>query len=341
MSATLAYTFDSTGTACLNVFWISACIFLILRGLHLRARASLRLPRPSRKNDNQWWVRLVQWGAIGQNDAGWVVLQEFTRSYDLVLSTAFLWLGSVAIVLFLGGGVISLALTGSPLSLTVLDFGLLSNMVFLTFLIGGGLGLADGFWRLRSATAGRLTYGDLQPRRLADYRSPVFRWLMLALIALVIIETSVLAPFLGPVLPVNLGGMTLSLPTNFWTLGIVPAVMLLLLVAGEVVMLSIARLPRLLVTSDPQTAQRADNFLRALIIGLVQCYQLYTMGFLLSSLNSLLLQDISSSWPDLLSLAVFMLPSIVIVLGSSLPGRYGRLGGRISDWSWRPMRVTP
>src|SRR5215470_3680187 len=130
MDTSFAYTFDvGTETACLTIPWLGASLFLLLWGLHLRHRAFLQLPRPVHKNDQQWWGRLLKWGALSSDGAGWVVLQEFTRSYDLLLSSVFIGLGLVLLLLFVGGGILALTTTGTLVSLTILDSGQWSDVI--------------------------------------------------------------------------------------------------------------------------------------------------------------------------------------------------------------------
>ncbi|HEY7348655.1 MAG TPA: hypothetical protein VH599_10105 [Ktedonobacterales bacterium] len=344
-------TFDvGTTMACLTIPWLGDGLFLLLWGWHLRRRAFTRLPRPPRPSDQLWWGRLGKWGALSPAGAGWEVLQAFTRSFDLLLSSFLLGLGLVMLLLLFGAGILALA-AGTLVSLTALTSGQLSGVIpYLSLLIGGGVGLADGFWQLRNSSARRVTYGDLQPRRLADYRSGAFRWLMLALLALVIVETSVLGPHIGPVVPIRLGHWRfLPLPTSFWILGILPATMFLLLVGGEVLMAYIVRLPRLLVTSDPQTAQRADNFLRALSIGLVQATLLISLGYLGENQDGMLdaglwqqhFWQMGGPQPYLpLAEVVSLLAWVSISLGFVLPVCAGRIGGRLGGWPWQKMRVT-
>lgn len=258
-------------------------------------------------------------------------------------------LGLVFLLLLLGAGILALV-TGTLVSLTALTSGQLSGVIpYLSCLLGGGVGLADGFWRLRNSSASRVTYGDLQPRRLADYRSAAFRWLMLALLAAVIVETTVLGPHIGPVVPLRLGHWRfLPLPTSFWVLGILPATMFLLLVGGEVLMAYIVRLPRLLVTSDPQTAQRADNFLRALSIGLVQGGLLISLGYLGVNQDSLLDEGLWQQHFWIMGGPQPYLPLVEVesllawgsvCLGFVLPACAGRIGGRLGGWPWQKMRV--
>ena len=343
-------TFDvGTTTACLTIPWLGAGLFLLLRGWHLRRRAFTGLPRPPRPSDQLWWGRLGKWGALSPAGAGWEVLQAFTRSFDLLLSSTLLGLGLVMLLLLFGAGILALV-TGTLVSLTALTSGQLSGVIpYLSLLIGGGVGLADGFRRLRKASTSRVTYGDLQPRRLADYRSGAFRWLMLALLAAVIVETIVLGPHIGPVVPILLGHWrVLPLPTSFWVLGILPATMFILLVGGEVLMAYIVRLPRLLVTSDPQTAQRADNFLRALSISLVQGGLLISLGYLGVNQDSMLDEGLWQQhfWimggpqPYLPLVEVeSLLAWVSVCLGFVLPVCAGRIGGRLGGWPWQKMRV--
>jgi hypothetical protein len=151
--------------------------------------------------------------------------------------------------------------------------------------------------------------------------------------------------YLGSRIPLSpLGIPSLDAPT--WILEVIPAAMLLALVTGEVIMARLARLPRLFLTANPQSAQRADNLLRALAIGQLQGLVLAAMGYLSVAQGYILTQfgqlsSTSQGWNpgSLLFLLEIVFPFVVGLVGFSLPMLAGRLGGSISGWPWQPVRI--
>ena len=210
-----------------------------------------------------------------------------------------------------------------------------------------GLGICMGL-ATAAATAREVTYGDLQPRRLSDYRSVVFPLSAAVLIVGVALITLIMWPHLEAGVPLSVGdgGMTRSVAPA-WFLWTLPAAMLLTLIVGEILLGQIARLPRLLLTHQPATAQRADNLLRALAIGALQGYELNVIGsfgvvdgLLISMslwhsgfwrLGVRPLSPVLDTW--------YGFAAIMVLAGFLLPACAGRIGGRIAGWPWRPARV--
>lgn len=123
--------------------------------------------------------------------------------------------------------------------------------------------------------------------------------------------------------------------------------MLFTLFLGEWVLARIARVPRLLLTSQPHTAQRADDLLRALTIGALQGMELVVIGSLGAAQNSLVMANLwqsgfwqlgSRPYSSLLDLE-FLFSMVVMGSGFLLSACVGRIGGRISGWPWRPVRI--
>jgi hypothetical protein len=219
------------------------------------------------------------------------------------------------------------------------------TVFFLSCLLGYGLGYLFGVWRLRRLTARGITYADLQPRTLSDYRSRIFPWIAGILISGVVLITLWLSPHLGSQVPLKLVSGT-PVEVFVWILWAVPAAMLLTLLLGEFVMAHIAGRARLLLTSQPPTAQRADNLLRALTIGTIQGFELVVLGSLGVIQNTLIRSTLwqdgfwhlgSQPYSSVLDLG-FWCATAVLLLGFLLPILAGRMGGTISGWPWRPVR---
>ena len=246
----------------------------------------------------------------------------------------------------LGAAALSLATTGSLLILFAGDVYFFGALLLFIGVLGRSLGYAYGVWQLHRLTTSKIAYGDLKPRRLADYRSALFPWIAGIFIVYTILNPLLLMPYLGSRIPLSPFGI-LSLDAPTWVLEVIPAAMLLALVTGEAVMARLARLPRLLLIANPQTAQRADNLLRAMAIGQIQGLVLAAIGYLGVAQGFILLQIIeqvsvtSQGWNTgaLLFLSEFVFPFIVGIVGFSLPMLAGRIGGSISGWPWRPVPI--
>jgi hypothetical protein len=207
-------------------------------------------------------------------------------------------------------------------------------------LIGHSLGYGYGVWQLHNLTARKITYGDLQPRRLADYRSALFPWIAGALIIYTLLISLPLTPSLGGQIQLS---PLVDLNASTWILETIPVAMLLALVTGEIVMVRIAKLPRLLLIANPQTAQRADNLLRAMTIGQLQGLTFAAIGYLGVAQGFILQiflsqQHITSQDWGILFIAEFVVPWAVGMVGFSLQMLAGRIGGKISGWPWQPVR---
>jgi hypothetical protein len=293
-------------------------------------------------NRAQLWKQLLTWQVVTPGFAPPAILEEFTRSRDFIVSSALMGMGLTLVLGVIGNVMLVWALTGT---FSGEDGQVFTVVFFLSCLLGYGLGYLSGVWHLRRLTARGLTYADLHPRTLSDYRSNAFLGIAGILIVGVMLLTLVLTPHLGSQVPFELGRGT-PLEISVWVLLAVPVVMLVLLLLGEFVMVHIAGLPRLLLTSQPHTAQRADNLLRALTIGTIQGFELVVLGGLGAIQNNLLMAALwqdgfwqlgarpYSSWLDL----EFECTLAVLLLGFLLPILSGRIGGTISGWPWRPVR---
>jgi hypothetical protein len=235
---------------------------------------------------------------------------------------------------WLVGGSLSMLWKESQEVFSTLPWFVLQAALYLSCLIGYGLGYAYEVWRLRRTPTGaqQITYGDLRARRLADYRSGVFLWGAGLLLVEVILTTLVLLLRRGPGAPVTLGGVGgMTIPV--WTLAAVPVAMLLTFGIGEAIMAQMVRLPRLFLTATPQTAQRADNVLRAITIGVLQGWELVVLGTLAASMIALL-----PPHSPLLELAA-LLSGVVMCSGFCLPACAGRIGGTLTGWPWHPAEA--
>jgi len=161
-------------------------------------------------------------------------------------------------------------------------------------------------------------YGDLHRRRLADYRKLGWRWLAAAL----------------AVVPI---GLTLASGAAWSTrlAFVVPAEMVLAVSLAELLMVAAARAPRLVVAAEPVVARRCDDLVRADVIWRLQIVQLMSVTF-----GCLYQSEVIGSLAGVNGVAARLLPvvGVVAALAVAVVGFCdGRLGGRVTGWSGRPM----
>jgi hypothetical protein len=347
----MSYTFsfyidpDLLITVSLLMF-LALGIAAIALGSYLRSQAFSRPPGKPRRGDAQRWQQLLKWQVIQPGYHDPALLDEFSRSHRFIQSAALIGAGLALVLAVIGSAIISVGATGTLLNLSAGNGSFLSASLFFVFLIGFSLGYVSGVWQLRSLTARRVAYGDLKPRRLSDYRSVLFPCIAGAPIIGAILIPLLFVPAVGAQIPLSfLGGSSVEVPG--WVLQAIAAAMLLTLVTGEIVMARVAKLPRLLLTSNPQTAQRADNLLRAMTISTVQGLELAVIGYLGIAQWNMIVQYFwqvgfwhigtrpDSSFLDLL----FFFAFAAELIGLGLPCLASRIGGHISRWPWQPMRT--
>ncbi len=315
----------------------------ILLGSAKHSQAFSRPPGKPRNDQLKLWQQLLKWQVAPPGYAVPAELEEFACARDFIQSSAKIGGGFVIGLAAIGSAAISLATTRSLLSLWAGNGYIFGATFLFASLMGYSLGYVYGVWQLRRLTARKIAYGDLKPRRLADYRSALFPWIAGALTVYTLLIPLLLAPALGTEIPLSpFGGM--DAPT--WTLEVIPAAILLVLIAGEVVMARIARLPRLLLIANPQIAQRADNLLRAMTIGQVQGFVFAVIGYL-SVAQGFILQQFfrqittPQGWRPygILFTLELVFPWMVGLAGLTLPMLAGSIGGKITGWPWQPVRV--
>lgn len=306
-------------------------------------QAFSRPPGKPRSDHLKLWQQLLKWQVVPPGYTAPPELEEFACSRDFIQSSAVIGRGLGFVLAAIGSAAVSLAATGSLLGLLAGTGYFFSAALLFAGLIGYSLGYAYGVWRLHRLSASSVTYGDLKPRRLADYRSALFPWLAAVIIAYTFLIPLLLVPSLGTQIPLSPFGIRAPI----WFLEVIPLAMLVTLVTGEMVMARIARLPRLLLISTLQTAQRADNLLRAITIGQLQGLLFAVIGYLGMAQGFILLQYYGrlsvtpQGWSPsaLLFTPALLVPLIVGLGGFVLQTLNGRVGGSISGWPWQPMRL--
>jgi len=133
----------------------------------------------------------------------------------------------------------------------------------LVAMLALSLGQVYGVRRLRAHSAGLPVYGDLRPRRVADFMPRWVRGGYLSMLLVLIGLTLVAVPFLNPTLQTNLaGGVILTLPLGHWSLAVAPLVTLAMLAVGEALLRWMVALPRLNIGAHLEQAPLFDMLFR-------------------------------------------------------------------------------
>ncbi len=272
-----------------------------------------------------WRNHLLNWHVVDQQGDASAELKEVITSWELIDAPYGVATGITMVLYALSYSLLLWLSKGAILENTRLLFALWV-VFWMGLVFGGSLGYAIGFKRAKQEGHRKVAYADLRQRYLSDYRSSEFRWLLRLFVTLNVVLLLVLPFLLG-----------LQPPTysDAWE-GVI--IVFVLFIVGEAFMTRIALMPRLVVTTDPTVAQRADDLLRALVIGEIHSKVLQGIGFLLFVQWFLLYR-----W--LLSSPVFVAIQIIITvlwllcfIPTSLRTRdKGRLGGRITGWPWSRM----
>jgi len=329
-----------------NIFVIVPIGFFLLLGFGIIGWSIYILLRGLPGSAEQWQKDLMSWSILGPNIAP-QMLADVKRCRDYLISMSFL-AGGIGIVLcMVGWSIIALIATDTSAATTQNNSSFFLASFFASFGIGLGAGAVFAAWHLRNAAKRRVTYADLRQRQLSDYRSSVFRWLAVAMIAWTFGVLMFFSSHVGSTLQIDLFYTVVSVPNTVWGWYIVPGVMFLVLVVIETVLLRIVGFSRLLVTSDATVSQHADDMLRAMVIGLVQYCELLALAQLAVLPFSMLSPRLWAShyWQighlpyfSLLSISVFM-PGVMQLLGVGILLARGRLGGKFSGWPWQMRQM--
>ncbi len=197
------------------------------------------------------------------------------------------------------------------------------------------IGYLVGIWWVKRHPQNRLSYGDLAPRRLSNYRSPWFFWAEVLIIAFYAAMTWLALTNLSDpsnLRLVSITGQILMTPIypGLWILWGPSLLMLLVALFTELGASRLATSPRLLVVSDPQLSRRLDDMLRAQTIGALQAMAMMMIFCLGFAQASLLVGNTGAGIPELIVNFAFV-PGLVCV-GIFLLN--GRLGGKQIGWPW-------
>jgi hypothetical protein len=108
---------------------------------------------------------------------------------------------------------------------------------------------------------------------------------------------------------------------------------------AEVLMSAIAGVRRMVVTPDPSIARRCDDLLRSQVIGRIQFYELFALGYGCMVEGYVVVGLAHSMDRRLFVISLMaMLCSVLLLLVAAVVSDYrGRLGGRVTGWWNRPM----
>ncbi len=320
-------------------------VALVAFGIYVRVWGQHKTPNPD--SQAYWRRQLWTWRVIDYDGATHAVAEDIQRANSAINAFAIICAGVTVILSLLAYTAIVTVVTGDP-SFTPAVGVSMAAILGPTF-FGYGLGYVVSVRRLRARQCRGVSYGDLRRRYLSDYRSPLFLLApALALVCTVWVTLALVPSFDKQLYIEPVGYDRTMIPYHPWLLGLLPATMLLIFVVGEAIMRRIATLSRLLVTSDPVAALRADEMLRALTITIVQGWELMTIGNLGTAQWSLLSTNLFAhhsygSAHGIIGFYAF-LPAVISIVGPLLficRGRIGgRIGGRITGWPRQGTRVA-
>jgi hypothetical protein len=315
-------------------------LWLIVGGLNMLRggyKASARLANAFGHNRTSWRKKLVAWQIVSSDDSADALLNDVIHSWSLIFSPAAIGTGIATVLLVIGYFVVAIVATRGLLLASDNEFSNLGTLLYLGFLVGSSVGYALGFWYARHERSHTITYGDLRRRRLSDYRSMIVR-LGFVFIAGCYCLVFLLAPELEYVTRIHIIRQG-YIETAPWVVWLFPAIMLITVLVGEAIMTHIATLPRLLITTDPAIASRADDMLRTTAIAWVQIAMLYVTSNLLIGLLMLTrgLPIVNPLCRASVGIAT-MLWLLLFILSAFAKGR---LGGTKTGWPWQSqIRMT-
>lgn len=284
---------------------------------------------------------LVRWQVFGDNYPSPDVLVDVRKSWRYLRVMIAIGGGVVGMLVAICIVVISLRTTGTVAGLDLGDATFFTVIFYGSFFVGFGMGGIFAVWRLRQSAKRQITYADLRQRRLSDYRSVLFRWLALVALVETIAFSWFFAPHLGSTLRLlQSDGSPVDIPNRLWVICIAPGAIVVIATVAEFLMSRIARLSRLLITSDPTISQRADDMLRETAIGMIQAYVLASVFGLALLQNGLIVRSLYASgyWNlgnrpyNELSSLFFLLLILTLGLGGALAAMHGGLRGKVVAW---------
>ncbi|GCE21205.1 hypothetical protein [Dictyobacter kobayashii] len=299
--------------------------------------------------EEQLQKSLNRWQVFAEVQPSPKMLADIKQSWRYLRAITLIGGGLGLILMLIGVVIISLLTTGTVDGSDAGDSAFFTAITYASLFVGFGIGGIFAVWRLRKAAQSHITYADLHQRRLSDYRNGLIHWLL----ALGLVETIAFSCFFAPHLGSTLrllqsNGAPLDIPNNLWILSIVPGAIVVISIVAELLMLRIAHLSRLLVTSDPTVSQRADDMLRANVIGMVQIYALITIFYLGLLQNTLIIRSLWAAgyWKmsdrpySAISSLFYFLFFLTLGLGGVLVATYGPPRGKNSGRPWQTKRIN-
>ncbi len=188
------------------------------------------------------------------------------------------------------------------------------------------------------------TYGDVRPRRPSDYFARWLAWVPVGVSALACAEIALLAS-LGDTVPVHDTDAVWTNSTRI-ILGMFVAIALIVNGLGFASIRWIALSPRTLLSSNTQAARGADDFRRAMGIGITLQMTWMSSGYLLAAaaniatLSGALTRHFAPV-ASAIDAVGFIFLLLCIVIGPLITSLHGRLGGTLTGWKNPFRRLGP
>jgi len=309
--------------------------------------------------ESRWFARgrqrfareLAPWiGGVPANAAAIAQIDRLATQFAALNGWTLIGTGVGIIVWTLGVATFALLTTGTLASLVANGAFLIFAISFACIALGLILGFGVGTWRARRRLASRPrpSYGDLRRRRPTDYRARIVG-VGPYLIAAYTGVMCLLLGMRGPRLTVTIYGVTWAWSAPL-VLGALALLALVIPLATTAFVRWVAMSPRALVDDDALAARGADDFRRALTIGIISAYAWQASAWALMGVATITAQNIqvaegsalTSPQAALLSgmwNVAFLVAGAAYIVGAILMALRGRLGGRVTHW-WRPPAPT-
>ncbi|HUY76483.1 MAG TPA: hypothetical protein VMV29_06905 [Ktedonobacterales bacterium] len=344
LNGTITFTLDQGLLALVGLVLLGACgVVAIALGVAVNIWPNSRLSAKARQ---QFQRELPSWiGGVPANAAAEAQVDRLATQFAMLNGWSLIGLGVGVLVGVASVAGFAIGATGTLASLVASGGFLIYTILFQLVALGLTLGFAWGTWLTRRGQAARQrpSYGDLRRRRPADYRAAAFGWGPYLVAAF----SCVFCLLLG----LRLQRLVIAACGEQWSwsaplaLGVFAALAALIPLATTAFVRWAATSPRALVDDDAQVARGADDFRRALTIGVIQAYAWQSGGWTLLALANIAAENIRvdvgapmNTPLEVASLAMwnvaFLLAGVSFVMGAIIMTLRGRLGGRVTGWRW-------
>lgn len=287
------------------------------------------------KRRKRFSEELNRWGIVVTPEETAAIQEEMRLSWRGIILLSTLATAAILTLFLLMAIVVSFVETGTLQGIAAVD----STTVMFQYWLAAAVGFIVGFmvsipW-LKRQKRYRITYGDIQPRRLSDYRSPWFFWSTIVFAACIAGLTWLDLPFLHNSLYLGFG-------LGYHTVGvvwIVPVIMFLVVLSIELFLAKMVTTSRLAMNTDPDKCKRLDDMMRSQFIGNIEFFTVTSLAYLNIIQLNILIPDSQGPYKGLLYLAFLVSLGIIAFFPLIATLSKGRLGGTYNGWPWNP-RVT-